>query len=399
MQTYLAEALGTMILVLLGDGVVANVLLDPHQGAELRLDRHHHRMGHRRGDGGLCRRPDQRRASEPCRHHRAGDDRQFPVGAGARLHRRADGRRDRSARCSSGSPTCRTGARPPIAAAKLGVFCTGPAIRHAGANLITEIIGTAVLLFGILAIAATRRRWRKPGDVDLSVVFSRGLQPLLVGVLVLGIGLSLGGPTGYAINPGARSRPAPRARDPADSRQGLSDWVQLDPVVAPIVGGIAGAGLYCWSASEAAVLRRGAVSHASRTGRAAPSSWRLELRSEPVDEHGSIRRRTRPGNDQHPVHDLRPRRQRDRAAPARAPADPAAARDGSSTIRSRSPRAATRRSRARMRNAEHRRRAISPRSASPTSARRRSSGTRRPASPGTTPSSGRTRAPIASSTR
>jgi glycerol uptake facilitator protein len=72
---------------------------------------------------------------------------------------------------------------------KLGVFSTGPAIRARGPNLIAEIIGTFVLLFGILAIAANAQTLSKPGDVDLSFVFSRGLQPLLVGVLVLGIGL------------------------------------------------------------------------------------------------------------------------------------------------------------------------------------------------------------------
>jgi glycerol uptake facilitator protein len=87
------------------------------------------------------------------------------------------------------------------AAAKLGVFATGPAIRSTAANVISEIIGAAVLLFGILAIAANAQTLSKPGDVDLSFVFSRGLQPLLVGVLVLGIGVSLGGTTGYAINP------------------------------------------------------------------------------------------------------------------------------------------------------------------------------------------------------
>ena len=81
------------------------------------------------------------------------------------------------------------------------MFCTGPAVRATVPNLITEIIGTAVLLFGILAIAANAQTLSKAGDVDFSLVFSRGLQPLLVGVLVLGIGVSLGGPTGYAINP------------------------------------------------------------------------------------------------------------------------------------------------------------------------------------------------------
>jgi glycerol uptake facilitator protein len=129
--------------------------------------------------------------------------------------------------------------------AKLAVFSTGPAIRATAGNLAAEIIGTAVLLFGILAIAANAQTLTRPGDVDLSVVFSRGLQPLLVGILVLGIGLSLGGPTGYAINPardlGPRLAhavlPIPGKRD--------SDWsYSWIPVVGPIIGGIIGALLY-----------------------------------------------------------------------------------------------------------------------------------------------------------
>ena len=128
---------------------------------------------------------------------------------------------------------------------KLAVFCTGPAIRKPAANVVGEIIGTAVLLFGILAIAGNAQTLSKPGDVDLSFVFSRGLQPLLVGVLVLGIGVSLGGPTGYAINP-ARDL-APRLAHavlPIEGK-GSSDWdYAWIPVVAPIIGGVLGAGLY-----------------------------------------------------------------------------------------------------------------------------------------------------------
>ena len=129
--------------------------------------------------------------------------------------------------------------------AKLGIFCTGPAVRQPIANVITEIIGTAVLLFGILAIAANAQTLTRPNELDLSVVFSRGLQPLLVGILILGIGLSLGGPTGYAINPardlGPRLAhallPIPGKRD--------SDWgYAWIPVVAPIIGGVLGAMLY-----------------------------------------------------------------------------------------------------------------------------------------------------------
>jgi glycerol uptake facilitator protein len=128
---------------------------------------------------------------------------------------------------------------------KLSVFCTGPAIRNTGANVVGEAIGTAVLLFGILAIAANAQTLSKPGDVDLSFVFSRGLQPLLVGVLVFGIGLSLGGPTGYAINPARDLGPRIAHAILPIPGKGTSDWgYAWIPVIGPIVGGVAGAGLY-----------------------------------------------------------------------------------------------------------------------------------------------------------
>lgn len=128
---------------------------------------------------------------------------------------------------------------------KLAVFCTGPAIRRPAANMIGEVIGTAVLLFGILAIAANAQTLSRPGDVDLSFVFSRGLQPLLVGVLVLGIGVSLGGPTGYAINPARDLAPRLAHAVLPIPGKGTSDWdYAWIPVVAPIIGGIVGAGLY-----------------------------------------------------------------------------------------------------------------------------------------------------------
>ena len=128
---------------------------------------------------------------------------------------------------------------------KLAVFCTGPAIRKPAANVVGEIIGTAVLLFGILAIAANAQTLSKPGDVDLSFVFSRGLQPLLVGVLVLGIGVSLGGPTGYAINPARDLAPRLAHAVLPIKGKGTSDWEYAwIPVVGPIVGGVIGAGLY-----------------------------------------------------------------------------------------------------------------------------------------------------------
>jgi glycerol uptake facilitator protein len=128
---------------------------------------------------------------------------------------------------------------------KLAVFCTGPAMRSPLPNLITEIIGTAVLLFGILAIAANAQTLSKPGDVDLTFVFSRGLQPLLVGVLVLGIGVSLGGPTGYAINPARDLGPRLAHAVLPIAGKGGSDWdYAWIPIVGPLIGGVVGAGLF-----------------------------------------------------------------------------------------------------------------------------------------------------------
>jgi glycerol uptake facilitator protein len=128
---------------------------------------------------------------------------------------------------------------------KLAVFATGPAIRNPASNVLGEIVGTAVLLFGILAIAANAQDLARPGDVDLSVVYSRGLQPLRGGVLVLGVGLSLGGPTGCAIDPARDLAPRlARAILPIAGKGG-SDWEYAwIPVVAPLIGGVLGAGLY-----------------------------------------------------------------------------------------------------------------------------------------------------------
>ena len=124
---------------------------------------------------------------------------------------------------------------------KLGVFSTAPAYRATGPNLITEIIGTAILLFGVLGISANAGAI--PGD--LSAAIGTGLNPLLVGLLVLGIGLSLGGPTGYAINPARDLGPRIAHAILPIAGKGSSDWeYSWIPVVAPIIGGIIGAGLF-----------------------------------------------------------------------------------------------------------------------------------------------------------
>lgn len=112
--------------------------------------------------------------------------------------------------------------------AKLGVFATMPAIKHPLSNLIAEMIGTFALVLGILALGTNE-------IVD-------GLNPFLVGMLIVVIGMALGGPTGYAINPardlGPRIAhallPIPGKRDSGWSYA----WV---PIVGPIVGGVFGA--------------------------------------------------------------------------------------------------------------------------------------------------------------
>lgn len=116
--------------------------------------------------------------------------------------------------------------------AKLAVFCNSPAIKNTSFNLATEIIGTFALVFGVLFITGA--------DVKL-----HSLDALPVALLVLGIGLSLGGPTGYAINP-ARDL-GPRImhfilpiKGKRDSDWGYS-WI---PVIGPVVGGLLAAFLF-----------------------------------------------------------------------------------------------------------------------------------------------------------
>lgn len=125
---------------------------------------------------------------------------------------------------------------------KLAVYSTGPAVRNYPANVISEIIGTFILVFGVLGIGSNAAEIGGAGDVDLSAIFATGLAPLLVGLLVASIGLSLGGPTGYAINPARDLGPRLAHAVLPIPGKGTSDfaygWV---PVVAPIVGGILGA--------------------------------------------------------------------------------------------------------------------------------------------------------------
>jgi glycerol uptake facilitator protein len=114
---------------------------------------------------------------------------------------------------------------------KLACHSTGPAIRSTGWNLITEIIGTFVLVFVIFTI------FSKVGATTGSP--ASGIGPLLVACLVWGIGLSLGGPTGYAINPARDLGPRIAHAVLPIAGKGGSDWgYSWIPVVGPIIGGI-----------------------------------------------------------------------------------------------------------------------------------------------------------------
>jgi glycerol uptake facilitator protein len=110
---------------------------------------------------------------------------------------------------------------------KLAVFCTAPAIRNTVANIITEVVGTFVLVFGVMAFFADK------------TTSAAGLGGLLVGLLVLAIGLSLGGPTGYAINPARDLGPRIMHAILPIPGKGPSDWgYSWIPVVGPLIGGV-----------------------------------------------------------------------------------------------------------------------------------------------------------------
>ncbi|KRK64464.1 glycerol uptake facilitator related permease (major Intrinsic protein family) [Companilactobacillus tucceti DSM 20183] len=113
----------------------------------------------------------------------------------------------------------------------LGVFATGPAIRNYPMNFISEFIGTFVLVFALLAF--TRGK------------FTDGLNPMVVGVLITSIGFSLGGTTGYAINPARDLGPRIAHQILPIANKGKSDWsYSWVPILGPMAGGALGALIY-----------------------------------------------------------------------------------------------------------------------------------------------------------
>lgn len=129
----------------------------------------------------------------------------------------------------------------------LATCSTGPAIKDHKWNLISEIVGTFMLVFGLLAIGHVNNQ-------SFTTILSNGteikgftgiLGPLLAGFFVWSLGLSLGGPTGYAINPARDLGPRIMHAILPISNKGDSDWsYSWVPVIGPIVGGILGALLF-----------------------------------------------------------------------------------------------------------------------------------------------------------
>jgi glycerol uptake facilitator protein len=116
-------------------------------------------------------------------------------------------------------------------ALKLAVFCNAPAVRKTIPNLISEIIATMVLMLALMFIGANK--------------FADGLNPLVIGILIISIGLSLGGTTGFAINPARDLGPRIAHFLLPIHGKGDSNWsYSWIPVVGPIIGALLGAGIY-----------------------------------------------------------------------------------------------------------------------------------------------------------
>ncbi|MFR9675728.1 MIP/aquaporin family protein [Streptomyces sp. TR06-5] len=124
-------------------------------------------------------------------------------------------------------------ADPEHAQPTLGNFSTVPEVRSPVANLVTETIATAALVLPVLAFGATEE------------IGQSGSSVLIVALLVVGIGLSLGGPTGYAINPARDLGPRIAHSVLPIPNKGTSDWnYAWVPVTGPVIGGLLGAGIY-----------------------------------------------------------------------------------------------------------------------------------------------------------
>jgi glycerol uptake facilitator protein len=237
MTSTLAEFLGTLILVLLGDGVVANVVLKQtkgHQGGWIVIT-----VGWACGVAVAvyCTAAVSGAHLNPAVTFGLASIGKFPwADVPAYIAAQMAG-------AVAGAVLVWLSYLPhwratDSAADKLAVFCTGPAIRHPLANLTCEVIGTALLALGVLAVLA-------PANLPPEAGLDKALAPALVGLIVLAIGLSLGGPTGYAINPARDLGPRLAHAFLPIPGKGGSDWgYAWIPIIGPLLGGVIGARLY-----------------------------------------------------------------------------------------------------------------------------------------------------------
>lgn len=241
METYIAEFLGTAILVLLGDGVVANVLLNKSKGEDsgwivitlgwgMAVAMAVYAVGAVSGAH-----------INPAVTIGLASVGQFPwLDVPGYIVAQMLG-------AMAGAGLVFLAYLPHWAITddpglKLAVFSTGPEVRDYPKNAITEIIGTAMLVLGVLGITSfAGTGLGETAGEQLQALFAGGIVPLIVGLLVLSIGLSLGGPTGYAINPARDLGPRIMHALLPIPGKGSSDWeYSWVPVVGPIIGGILG---------------------------------------------------------------------------------------------------------------------------------------------------------------
>lgn len=230
MNIYLAEFLGTMLIILLGEGVVAGVVL----------------KGTKSENAGWLTICIAWGLAVTMGIYAAGEVSGAHLNPAITIALAAIGQFDWTlviGYCAAQFAGAFTGAvlvwfyyqpywkNTPDAATKLAVFSTAPAIRNTFSNFMSEVIATMLLVFAILFIGVNE--------------FTHGLKPLVVGLLIVSIGLSLGGTTGFAMNPARDLGPRiAHALLPIHGK-GSSDWgYAWIPVAGPIVGGMAGALLY-----------------------------------------------------------------------------------------------------------------------------------------------------------
>lgn len=230
MNPYLAEFLGTMLIILLGEGVVAGVVL----------------KGTKSENAGWLAICIAWGLAVTMGIYAAGEASGAHLNPAITLALAATGEFEWSlvaGYCAAQFAGAFTGAvlvwfyyqpfwkNTPDAATKLAVFSTAPAIRNTFSNFMSEAIATALLVFAILFIGVNE--------------FTHGLKPLVVGLLIVSIGLSLGGTTGFAMNPARDLGPRIAHAILPIHGKGTSDWgYAWIPVVGPIIGGTFGALVY-----------------------------------------------------------------------------------------------------------------------------------------------------------